>query len=91
MATSTLYSLTLTDLQGFANDCKEATFSMLIDEGLLNGDVDALCLEYHIILYRKGVLGRALDRLTGKGEDGFSMLTMKTVRKKSAVEGGGDA
>lgn len=82
----TLVTFDLLELQEYANVIKESIFDMLEKDGHIES-AQALKTTYVIVIRRKGVLGRAIDKLLGPlGDNTFGMVITAILPLKGNKE-----
>jgi hypothetical protein len=77
-----MYSMNVTELQKNANAIKEHLLSWLEGEGIISsGKANELAEQYSVIVYEKGMLGKAVDKVLGVTEDDCAHFKIVRVAK----------
>lgn len=78
-----IYSIGVNEIQSLCNDAKDFLLEALVRDGVIPEDattenlIQDLCLNYHIIVYEKGMLGKFWDIIQGKS-DQVKMLVVRS-------------
>lgn len=83
-----MYSMTDSDMQIFANNVKDLLFNSLSDCGYLSGDPEKLAGEYVIVVHKPGWFGRMFDQIRkmDKLDKGYKMIVLRTIDEVEVKE-----